>query len=255
MLKPNRSQIRRLRELVRHFKENGIKLLLEHPGNVREMLMVTGSPLVRLVDFSGLKVLKTHFVRRDYSHVESDIVLSAPLLSKDGRRLRQRVLIYILIEHRSEPDRLIPLRVTDYQLQIFNYQKRQWAKRYKSLAKFRLEPVLPVVFYTGTRPWPSLGSVSDLMEQGAEFRSVTAGIEAPLFILAGTPRRSTDGKRGVFRSRAATDPATPRPDRRVSTPAPANRAASRNNVPHRKTSRARLVVLYSCSRRPRTGTQ
>ena len=167
---------------MRHFKENGIKLLLEHPGNVRELLNITGSPLARFIDFDGLKLVKTHFVRRDYSHIESDIVLSAPLLSKDGRPLKKNVLIYILIEHQSEPDRLIPLRLTEYQLQIFNYQKRQWAKRHKSLAKFRLEPVLPIVFYTGTRRWPSLGSVADLMEQGAEFRSVTAGIEAPLFV-------------------------------------------------------------------------
>ena len=92
------------------------------------------------------------------------------------------MLIYILIEHQSEPDRLMPLRLADSQLQIFRYQVRKWSQTHPSLARVRLMPVLPVVFYTGLRRWPPVGTLADLIERGDEFRAVTPIVERPLFL-------------------------------------------------------------------------
>ena len=75
-------------------------------------------------------------------------------------------MIYILIEHQSEPDRLMPLRLADSQLQIFRYQVRQWLKTHASEAQVRLSPVLPVVFYTGLKHWTEVGTLPDLIERG-----------------------------------------------------------------------------------------
>jgi hypothetical protein len=36
------SRRKRQRLMVRHFHENGMKFLLEHPGNVRELLQLLG---------------------------------------------------------------------------------------------------------------------------------------------------------------------------------------------------------------------
>ena len=53
----------------------------------------------------------TTYVQRDYRHLESDLVLQVPV--KTGGKPR-RILLYILIEHQSEPDRFMPLRVLEY---------------------------------------------------------------------------------------------------------------------------------------------
>src|SRR5436190_3084933 len=75
----------------------------------------------------------------------------------------------------------MPLRVLEYVVQIYKAQVRAWARRHRSFAHFRLQPVLPVVFYTGTRRWESVGRLVDLIEMGERFAGRTPVLE-PLFI-------------------------------------------------------------------------
>ncbi len=171
----------RVLQIVRQFWENAIKLLLEDPKNVRDLLALCGADIVKRIDLGRVKLVQTTFVERDYRHVESDVVLLAPLRRRKGERTARVLLIYILIEHQSEPDRLMPLRSVDYVVQIFKYQVREWSKTHRSLARIRLHPVLPVVFYTGTQRWDSVGRLVDLVEMGEAFESATPAME-PLFI-------------------------------------------------------------------------
>jgi hypothetical protein len=172
---------KRLEQLVRQFKENGIKMMLEHPANLRESLRMLPGRWSERIDFDRMELVKTTFVRRDYRHVESDLVLMAPLLDSRGRRTRKKLMIYVLIEHQSEPDRLMPLRMLDYTVQIFNYQVRQWTRKHSSTAKIQLQPVLPVLFYTGTRRWASPGVLADLIVGGEQFSDITPVLK-PLYL-------------------------------------------------------------------------
>ena len=95
----------RLRQIVRQFPENGMKLLLENPANVRDLLNIATADTAKLIDFNGMNRVQTTFVARDYRHVESDVVLSAPRKSGKGARSRRKLLVYILIEHQSAPIR------------------------------------------------------------------------------------------------------------------------------------------------------
>ena len=108
----------RVLQIVRQFWENAIKLLLEDPKNVRDLLALCGADIVKQIDLRRLKLIQTTFVERDYRHVESDVVLLAPLRRRKGERTARVLMIYILIEHQSEPDRLMPLRSVDYVVQI-----------------------------------------------------------------------------------------------------------------------------------------
>jgi hypothetical protein len=108
-------------------------------------------------------------------------VLRAPFRSDTGRRAGRSILLYILIEHQSEFDPLMLLRVIDYLVQIWKGQLRAWTRRRRSPARFRLQPVLPVVLYTGTRRWDELGRLVDLMEMGELFGEVTPDYR-PLFV-------------------------------------------------------------------------
>ena len=141
-------------------------------------------------------------------------MLTAPLAGPG--RSRKKLLIYILIEHQSEPDRLMPLRLADSQLQIFRYQFRQWSQTHRSLARVRLLPVLPVVFYTGLRRWPAVGTLADLIERGDEFRAVTPIVEQPLFLnLPEVAPATLESDGGYLRLGAAVDPAAHVAGRRV----------------------------------------
>ena len=84
-----------LRKLVRNFPENGPKLLLENPANVRDLLGLVHEPIVDSIDFSGMTVERSHFVQPDYEHVTLDLLLRAPL-SIDTNRGPEAVFIYLL---------------------------------------------------------------------------------------------------------------------------------------------------------------
>lgn len=89
----NRRWQLRIRELVRQFPENGMKMLLEHPANVRDLLSIVRTPWLGEIDFGRLEQIKTTFIRRDYRHLESDIVLTAPLVGP-RKGAKTRLLIY-----------------------------------------------------------------------------------------------------------------------------------------------------------------
>ena len=122
------ADIKRLKNFVRNFKENGVKMMLEHPRNVREMLEIISRDWAARIDFSKLEHDQTTYVRRDFRHIESDLVFRAPLFGPGGRRLRKDLVIFILIEHQSNPDPLMSLRLTEYVLQILGFQVRRWSE-------------------------------------------------------------------------------------------------------------------------------
>jgi hypothetical protein len=84
----------RWKEIIRRFPENGMKLLLEDPRNVRDLLALSPSKLPALLDYDRLALVGTTFVARDFRHVEADVVLTAPLR---GGRQRTRVWVYVLL--------------------------------------------------------------------------------------------------------------------------------------------------------------
>ena len=187
---------RRLEEIVRQFPENGVKLLLERPANVRDLLRITGARIVEQIDFSALKPVKTHFVGRDYRHAESDVVLRAPFGRQATGRPHRSILVYILIEHQSEPDRAMPLRLLEYVTAIYKLQQRESRRKPRSGERL-LYPVLPVVFYTGLRSWDDPGSLIELVEMGEAFAEFIPKFR-PLFVNLPATSPATLTRRGGF---------------------------------------------------------
>lgn len=156
----------RFRAIVRQFAENGMKLLLEDPRNVRELLATQRLKLIDHIDFDRAKRVRATFVQRDYRH---------------KRRLAGQITVYILIEHQSEPDALMVFRGLEYVVQIYKAQVRSWRRKQGSLKGLRLQPVLPVVFYTAARSWDGLGRMADFIELGDVFGAMIPEV-APLFL-------------------------------------------------------------------------
>lgn len=174
----------RLRRIVRQFPENGLKLLLETPANVRELLQLTGTAFVELIDFERLTRSRTTFVSRDFRHAEADVVLQAPIRTTRRRgQMARSVLVYILIEHQSEPDALMMFRLLEYTVHVYRHQIRH-PRSQAVRRRPRLDPVLPVVLYTGVAGWESLGTMHDLVAMGDMFQDVVPSFQ-PLFLNVG----------------------------------------------------------------------
>ena len=81
----------RIADIVRQFPENGMKLLQENPQNVHDLLIAKGVEVVDLIDFDRLTLVRNTFVKRDYRHVESDVVLRGPVKRRQGDRSPQTI--------------------------------------------------------------------------------------------------------------------------------------------------------------------
>jgi hypothetical protein len=78
----------------------------------------------------------------------------------------------LLVEHQSRPQRFFLLRLAGYLLEVYKMQLRAWDNTHTSDAQFSLQPVLPVVLYTGERRWEKIETLVDVVESGELFQTM-----------------------------------------------------------------------------------
>jgi hypothetical protein len=89
-------------------------------------------------------------------------------------------------------------RVLEYVVQIYKRQLQHWLRRHKSAKGFRFQPVLPIVLYSGSRPWAGLGGLADLVEAAADLGARIPSLD-PLFLnLWQTSAAELESRGGYF---------------------------------------------------------
>ena len=99
----------------------------------------------------------------------SDMVFSVPF--RDATQ-GEEVTVYILIEHQSTVDRLMGFRLLSYMCQIWNEQLSGLERSGVPRSRWRLRPILPIVYYTGSQRWQlplSLSAVMDVPDALSRF--------------------------------------------------------------------------------------
>jgi len=149
---------------VREFADRGTKWLLESPENVYGLLQILDFNLSTKIDFSRLHDEKKTFILDNLRQQESDLVFTAPFLDEEVGT-EGEVLIYLLIEHQSEPDILMGFRILFYMTQIWDTQRREWERDKVPKSQWNFRPILPVLFYTGKPSWDMPINIKDAMKQ------------------------------------------------------------------------------------------
>jgi hypothetical protein len=182
--------------LIREFANNGYRYLFRHPANVADLIRWREPTLARRMAFADLKVLPETFVTADFAALESDILLRMPF------RLRPSIdgtlELFLLIEHQSEPDELMLFRVLRYVLLIYERQPADWRQTHSNLRGFKFEPVLPIVFYSGTRTWDRLKPMRELVRGGKLFGKRLPHLEPEFINLATTSQQDLQNKVGTL---------------------------------------------------------
>ena len=146
----------------RHFPDRSTRWLFQEIENIRGLLEIIAPELVELLDFTRLKQLNSSFVSDALRAQESDMIFSVPF--RDATETRDEILIYILLEHQSTVDPTMGFRLLFYMCQIWDTQRREWEAESVSKSEWRLRPILPIVFYTGTQQWRTPLSLSAIMD-------------------------------------------------------------------------------------------
>jgi predicted transposase YdaD len=116
-----------------------------------ELRAVLPAALADRLDLAGLRLVNGSFVDEELTNRHADVLMRTRL---DGRE----AFVYVLIEHQSSPDRMMPLRMLRYVMRIWDRYLREHPK-----AK-RLPMIVPLVVYQGPRRWSCPVELSELLD-------------------------------------------------------------------------------------------
>ena len=118
-----------------------------------EFRAVLPASIVTLTDFSTLALCPGSFVDETLAGSQSDLLFTAQIANKPA-------LLYILFEHQSTPDKLMPLRLLRYVLRIL---ERHVTSKTKA-DSLPLPLVIPVVLHHSESGWNVARSLQDLFD-------------------------------------------------------------------------------------------
>lgn len=115
--------------------------------------------IVQNIDFSTLKLQKDSFINDKLRVKIADLLYSVNLNGTPG-------YLYLLTEHASTPDRLLPYRMMQYVMSIMDHHKQKHPQEKK------LPLVVPLILYAGLHPYNYSTDLFDLFEQKELAKSV-----------------------------------------------------------------------------------
>jgi predicted transposase/invertase (TIGR01784 family) len=139
--------------------------------NVKDLLRICLPPrILQSLDLDSIELSDDSFIDERLSLYQSDILIRA-------RTRASPVLIYILVDHKSYPDRWTVF-------QLLNYMVRVWERELSEIRKLKKLPcIIPVVFYHGARKWTYPLAFASYLDAGEELDSFVPDFRPLMFNL------------------------------------------------------------------------
>ncbi len=116
------------------------------------------SAVLKKIKLDTLAIIPGTFVASDLRDRHADLLLSVELVNTPKRTSKtndwQRALVYILLEHKSESEKLTVLQLLSYLVRIWEDLVRQGKP---------LVPIIPLVVYHGERQWKVARRMEELI--------------------------------------------------------------------------------------------
>jgi hypothetical protein len=90
------------------------------------------------------------------------------------------------------------LRLAEYLLEAYKMQKRAWEEKHTSDAQLFLQPILPIVLYTGERRWEKIETLVDVVAAGELFEPMIPAFKPHFLNLRDTSPETLVGDGGFF---------------------------------------------------------
>jgi hypothetical protein len=236
-------------DLPRDLPDRIFRRSLRRPANLSDFLHLVVPRLADGFDCERARLLDREFLTEDWRRREADLPFEVPYRTAGGE---EPALVCVLIEHQSDTDPLMPLRLLAYAVGYWDLQWQAWAGSDRPRPPLRLHPVLPIVLYSGARPWGSNRTLADLLGEPAAFHGFAPRWEPIFWNLADqTPAGLLNGGewsqmlavvQSADRDEAVFEPTFPDAMRRLSGLA--------NRDPVRWQELVWMALSYAWSRRP-----
>lgn len=148
-------------ELPRQLPDRMIRDSLQRAENLRDFLRDCVPTVADQFDYEKLEPVERGLLTGDWRLRESDLIFKIPYLDKEGLA----ALVLLLIEHQSDTDPFVPLRMLLAIAELWERVWRDWESKERPRPAFALPPVVPIVLYTGNVAWGSNRTIADLLGQ------------------------------------------------------------------------------------------
>ncbi len=139
-------------DLSSHPHDGFFKAVFSDPGKAGAFFRHHLPPdIVSRIEWSTLAVLPSSFVKRDLQQNHSDLLFSALIGGRES-------LLYLVFEHQSTPDPIMPLRLLNYMVEILLTHTRDHSR------PLPLPPVLGFVLHQGPERWSAPTAFEDLFD-------------------------------------------------------------------------------------------
>ncbi len=155
-------------EYPRDFADRIDRESLKNPDNLRDLVSAVLPEIARGLVFERAELLDREFPLDDWRRRESDLLFRIPY--RDGD-VELETLICLLLEHQSQPDARMPLRLLLYAVLYWEREWKNWESLSVPRAEFRLTPIVPIVFHTGERAWNTSRQLADLLSGPELFKA------------------------------------------------------------------------------------
>jgi hypothetical protein len=115
-----------------------------------ELRCVLPTAVVDAIDFASLVLEPGSLVDPEHAELETDLLYRAKLSGKDA-------FLYILFEHQSSADAMMPFRMARYMVRIWE----RWSRSLEAPPK-QLPVIVPLLLSNDERPWSSPRSLREL---------------------------------------------------------------------------------------------
>lgn len=162
---------------IRELADRAVRESLLFGEHLRGLLSRVVPELADGFDYDRIRPLGRDFPIEDWRQREADLPIEVPF--RHGAAL-EWALVVVLLEHQSDTDTMMPLRLLYFAAVYWDQQWRQWQELPAPRPPLRLNPVLPIVVYTGAKPWGSNRTLADLLGEPAALHGFAPTLQ-PIF--------------------------------------------------------------------------
>jgi hypothetical protein len=155
-------------EELHQFPDRLFRRELQIPANLRELIEDLDGELAARLDFEKVHLWQREHIFEDWRKLERDLPFLIPYRSEPDRY----VLLCLLLEHQSQTDRSMPLRMLVNGSMFWDSQWKEWEASDPKPGPLELTPIVPVVFHTGLTRWISNRTLAELVRGPKELREM-----------------------------------------------------------------------------------
>jgi hypothetical protein len=154
---------------LHQFPDRLFRRQLQVPANLRELIEDLDGELASRLDFEKVRLWQREHIFEDWRHFERDLPFLIPFRSSANEYL----LLCLLLEHQSQADRLMPLRMLVNGTMFWESEWKAWEASNPKTGRLELTPILPVVFHTGLTRWTINRTLGELIRGPQELQQLT----------------------------------------------------------------------------------